>query len=309
MSLTPESLVVLLAALTVFGGLAMTVAGALGWTTQLPGRRRSRTEQTVRAWFGKDKTSARAWWARGNSRLGSAVIVGLLVWLITSWPMGGLITAAVVAGLPWLLTPGSGAKREIARLEAVGEWVRRLSDIHTVGVSLEQSVQRSLDRAPSPIRAEVSLVVSRLAAGWQPQDAYRAFADELNDATVDEVVALLILHAEDRGAGLSRALRDLADALQHELLMRREVEADREKPRTNDRWVTIFCLGIFGITMLSGGYVEPYTTVTGQLVLVGVGIGFVVVKFWMRSMAVTEPHPRFLSPADHAGHTGQGGKR
>ncbi|MGW7196199.1 type II secretion system F family protein [Streptomyces chryseus] len=306
MTLTLESLIVALASLSVVGGVLLAVAGTVGWVPSAAVRRRSRTEQKLRALIGRDD-SARAWWARDSSRVGAAAAVGLLVWLFTSWPMGGLITALVIVGLPWLMNPGSGAAREIARLEAVEEWVRRMSDIHTVGVSLEQSVQRSLETVPKAIQEEVTLLVSRLTAGWRPQDAYRAFADALNDATADEVVALLILHIEDRGAGLSRALRDLAEALQHEVLMRREVEADREKPRTNDRWVTIFCLGIFGLTMFSGAYVEPYTTLTGQMVLVGLGIGFVLVKFWMRRMAVIDPAPRFLSSADRAGGSNREG--
>ncbi|MFZ3492188.1 type II secretion system F family protein [Streptomyces sp. 5.8] len=301
MTLTLGALLAGLAGLAAVGGLALAVAGGVGWAPSTTVRRRSRTEQRIRAFLGKDPRSKTAWWAQGSSRLGAAVLVGMGVWLFTGWPMGGLLTVAVIVGLPWLLNTSGSGKGQIAKLEGVEEWVRRMSDIHTVGVSLEASVQRSLETVPKAIKEDVTLLVSRLTAGWLPQDAYRAFADDLNDATVDEVVALLILHVEDRGAGLSRAMRELAEALSHEVLMRREVEADRQKPRTNDRWVTIFCLLIFGMTMLSGGYVEPYNTVTGQVVLVGVGVGFVLVKIWMRKMAVIEPAPRFLSSADRSG--------
>jgi Flp pilus assembly protein TadB len=299
--LDPTSLLAALAAVAVIAGLFLAGAGITGWA-DAPARRRGRSQQRLRTALGLGPAPAHtAWWARGSTRLAGAFAAGLLVWLFTSWPMGGLVTAAVVVGLPWLLNPGAGAVREIARLEAVEEWVRRLSDIHTVGVSLEQSVQRSLQTVPAAIKDEVTLLVSRMAAGWNPQDAYRAFADELNDATADEVVALLILHIEDRGAGLSRALNDLASGLSQEVLSRREIEADRQKPRTNDRWVTIFCLTIFGVSMLSGAYTEPYTTAVGQLTLVGLGAAFILVKIWMRRMATIEPTPRFLSPADHAG--------
>ncbi|MFF4531556.1 type II secretion system F family protein [Streptomyces sp. NPDC001407] len=300
MTMTLSSLVAAVAAVAVVAGLVMAVAGGIGWAPGPP-RRRSRLEQRLRASLGLGGTNSSqptTWWARRSSRLGGALVLGLGVWLFSGWLMGGVVAAVIVAGLPWLLNSGSGAQEQIARLEAVEEWVRRLSDIHTVGVSLEQSIQRSLQTVPKPIAGEVTRLVSRLQAGWLPQDAYRAFADEMNDAICDEVAALLILHVEDRGAGLGRALNDLAAALSSEVLSRREVEADRQKPRTNDRWVTIFCLVIFAVSMLSGAYVEPYTTPMGQLVLVGLGIAFVLVKIWMRRMAVIEPSPRFLSSAD-----------
>ena len=301
MTLTTDSLAAALGGLAAVGGLLLAVAGLVGMAPA-PARRRSRTEQKLRAAFGKGNgPRPKAWWAQGRSRMAAAALLGLGVWLVTGWLMGGLVTAVVIIGLPWLLNPTAGSAVQIKRLEAVEEWVRRMSDIHTVGISLEQSVQRSLQTVPAPIAPEVTRLVSRMAAGWTPQQAYRTFADELNDATVDEVAALLILHVEDRGAGLSKALRDLAQALADEVLMRRDVDADREKTRTNDRWVTIFCLVIFGVSMLSGAYVQPYDTWFGRLLLTGIGVAFIAVKIWMRKMSSMPPAPRFLSPADQAG--------
>ncbi|MER6117943.1 type II secretion system F family protein [Streptomyces sp. NPDC001743] len=301
MTFTLSSLLAAFGGLAAVGGLVLAVAGGVGWAPSATVRRRSRLERKVRALFVKDARTPTSWWARGQARMAGAAVAGLGVWLFTSWLTGGLITVAVVLGLPWLLNTSGSGKSQIDKLEAIEEWVRRMSDIHTVGVSLEATIQRSLETVPKAIREEVQLLVSRQQAGWVPQDAYRAFADDLNDSMVDEVAALLILHVEDRGSGLSKAMRELADALQHEVLARREVEADRQKPRTNDRWVTIFCLGIFGITAFSGTYVEPYNTVTGQLVLAFVAVAFVLVKIWMRRMAILEPAPRFLSPADRSG--------
>lgn len=301
MTLTLSSLLAALAGLAAVGGLVVAVAGGVGWAPSTTVRRRSRLERKVRGFFVKDTRTPTSWWARGQTRLAGAVVAGLGVWLFTGWLVGGLLSVAVVTGLPWLLNTSGSGKGQIEKLEAIEEWVRRMSDIHTVGVSLEATIQRSLETVPKAIREDVRLLVSRQQAGWVPEHAYRAFADDLNDAMVDEVAALLILHVTDRGSGLSKAMRELAGALQHEVLSRREVEADRQKPRTNDRWVTIFCLGIFGVTAFSGTYVEPYNTVTGQLVLVFVAIAFVLVKVWMRRMAIIEPAPRFLSPADRSG--------
>ncbi|MFD8731456.1 type II secretion system F family protein [Streptomyces sp. NPDC059611] len=301
MTLTLSSLLAALAGLASVGGLVLAVAGGIGWTESPTVRRRSHLERQLRSFFVKDARTPISWWARGQTRLAGSAVAGLGVWLFTGWLLGGLVTIAVVIGLPWLLNTSGSGKGQIDKLEAIEEWVRRMSDIHTVGVSLEATIQRSLETVPKAIREDVRLLVARQQAGWVPQVAYRAFADEMNDAMVDEVVALLILHVEDHGSGLSKALRALAEALQHEVLSRREVEADRQKPRTNDRWVTIFCLAIFGVTAFSGTYVEPYDTLTGHLVLGFVAVAFVLVKIWMRRMAIIEPAPRFLSSADRSG--------
>ncbi|MFJ9574646.1 type II secretion system F family protein [Streptomyces bacillaris] len=301
MTLTLASLLAALGGLAAVSGLVAAVAGGIGWAPSSTVRRRGRLERKARALFVRDGRANTSWWASGQTRLAGAALAGLGVWLFSGWLTGGLVTVAVVVGLPWLLDTSGSGKGQIDKLEAIEEWVRRMTDIHTVGVSLEATVQRSLETVPKAIRDEVRLLAARQQAGWVPQDAYRAFADGMNDAMVDEVAALLILHVEDRGSGLSKGLRELAEVLQYEVLSRREVEADRQKPRTNDRWVTIFCLAIFGITAFSGSYVEPYDTVTGHLVLAFVAASFVLVKIWMRRMAFIEPTPRFLSPADRSG--------
>jgi len=228
----------------------------------------------------------------------AALVCGLGVWLETSWPLGGLVTALIVGGLPWLVSPRSASARQIEQLEAVEGWVRQLSDMHTVGVSLEQSIQSSLRSTPPAIREDVGQLVARLSAGWQPQRAYRAFADSLDDAATDEVVGLFLLHAEDRGHGLSGALSSLAQAVQDETRMRRDADAEQEKPRTNDRWVTGFCLGIFGLSALSATYVHPYTQPAGQLFVAVLGVCFIAVKLWMRRLSAVAPTPRFLQSAD-----------
>ncbi|MEZ0092481.1 type II secretion system F family protein [Streptacidiphilus sp. EB129] len=283
-------------------GLVLAVAGSVGWTPSTGSRRRTRGERRLRAVLGTDRSGARtAWWAARRTRLLAACAAGAGVWLATSWLLGGLLAACAVGGLQWMLNPGQEHAHQIARLEALEEWVRRMSDIHTVGISLEQAVVSSIRTVPGPIAVPVQQMVARLGAGWKPADAYRAFADDLNDSTSDMVVALMLLHVTDRGAGLGRALRELSAAVAEEVLMRRKVEADRAKPKANARWVTIFCLGVFGLSMFSGSYVQPYSTPLGVGVLVALALGFVGLLVWMRRMATMRPTARFLSPLDRTG--------
>ncbi|WP_232248239.1 type II secretion system F family protein [Streptacidiphilus rugosus] len=280
-------------------GLLVAVAAWAGWLEPAAPRRRGRGERKLRALAGVDGGAGRAaWWAGRRTRVLTGSLVLVVVWLATGWPMAGLLSGIAAANISWLFNPGREHAEKINRLEGLEEWVRRMSDIHTVGLSLEGAVIRSVATVPDSIAAPVRLLAGRLGAGWPPDGAYRAFADDLDDVTADMIVALMLLHVQDRGAGLGKALKDLSTSVAEEVLMRRKVEADRAKPRANMRWITVFCLVVFGLSTFSGAYTRPYSSVGGQLAMIAFAVVFVLLLVWMRRMANLRPVPRFLSRAD-----------
>ena len=171
-------------------------------------------------------------------------------WL-TGWLVAVLVVPAAAAGLPVLLSaPPASAK--IDRLEAMEEWTRSLSGVLTAGVGLEQALIATLRSTPDPIRPEVTRLASRLRARWSTEDALRAFADDLDDATGDVVAANLILGARRRGAGLASVLDALAESVAADVRARREIEADRAKPRATARWVTLITVSVLAFLALTG---------------------------------------------------------
>jgi Flp pilus assembly protein TadB len=220
--------------------------------------------------------------------------VGVLAWLVTGWPLALLAGPVAVVGLPMLLSSSSATAR-IERLEAMEEWTRSLSGVLTVGVGLEQALVATLRSTPAPIVLEVTRLVARLRARWGTEDALRAFADELDDATGDLVAANLILGARRRGAGLASVLEGLAESVAADVRARREVEADRAKPRATARWVTLISASVLIVLALSGTYVEPYQSPLGQVILVGLLSAYVAALIWMKRMAIGRALPRFLA--------------
>jgi Flp pilus assembly protein TadB len=223
--------------------------------------------------------------------------VGVVAWLITGWPLAVLMAPAAAVGLPMLLAAPPAAAR-IGRLEAMEEWTRSLSGVLTVGVGLEQALVATLRSTPAPITGEVSRLVARLRARWTTEDALRAFAEELDDATGDLVAANLILGARRRGAGLASVLEGLAESVAADVRARRQVEADRAKPRATARWVTLISASVLVILAVSGPYVEPYRSPLGQLILLALLSAYVGTLIWMRRMAMGRPLPRFLEPRE-----------
>ena len=126
--------------------------------------------------------------------------------------MVGLLVAVAVPGTPWLFGVGKAEQRAIARIEAVGEWTRRLKDVSGTGQGLQQAIIGTIGSVPPGVEDEVRLLAARLQAGWMARSALLAFADEIADPVCDQVVAALILHLSDRGERLGDVLGSIAGA-------------------------------------------------------------------------------------------------
>lgn len=231
---------------------------------------------------------------RTRALLLAGAALGLVGWLITGWILALVIAPVAAIGLPILLSAPPAAT-QIARLEAMEEWTRSLSGVLTVGIGLEQALVATLRSTPAPIADDVQRLVTRLRARWDTEKALRAFADELDDATGDLIAANLILGARRRGAGLASVLEGLAESVGADVRARRQVEADRAKPRATARWVTVISASVLVVLALSGTYVEPYRTPVGQVLLVLLLSAYVATLIWMRRMAAGKPLPRFLA--------------
>ncbi|WP_236700723.1 type II secretion system F family protein [Allosalinactinospora lopnorensis] len=181
------------------------------------------------------------------------------------------------------------------------EWVRQLASRLSAGIVVEQALVASAQTAPTAVRAEVARLSARLRNGWPSSEALRRFADELASPVGDLVVAELSLAATRQGAGVSQSLSQLADLVAEEVAMHRQIEAERARPRLTARLVTIIAVIAAGFLALSGEYMQPYASATGQIALAGIGMVFIAAMIWMRRMTATRPGPRFLQPAESSG--------
>ena len=241
---------------------------------------------------------------RHQVRLVLAVGGGLLGFAVTGLALMVLVIPVAVLGLPRLFgTPASAA--DVDRLEALEEWTRNLAGVLAVWVSLEQAIAATLRSTPEPIRPPVQTLVARLATRWPTDAALRAFADDLHDATGDLVAASLILSAQRRGAGLVAVLDGLAASVAEDVRARRQIEADRAKPRATARAVTLITLGVLALLALNRTYIHPYTTPTGQALLAVLLSGYVATLLAMRRMTSSTPTPRFLTAHPTAGDPAQ----
>lgn len=277
------------------GGLVLTVVALIG-TSKPPGPPSRTGRLLLRTWQGSGTNRQEQ--QRHQALLLAAVLAGAVAFLITGLPVVGVLVAVAVPGAPWLFSVGKAERRAIARIEAVGEWTRRLKDVSGTGQGLQQAIIGTVATAPEEINPEVRDLAARLQAGWLGRTALLAFADEIGDPVCDQVVAALILHLTDRGERLGDVLGSIANAAAAEVATRREVEAKRTQPRFAVRFLTVMTLLILGYGLLNPDYMAPYGTPTGQLVMVTLGGLFVALLAWVRQMS-TPPRPtRVLASPD-----------
>jgi Flp pilus assembly protein TadB len=241
------------------------------------------------------------WWAGLGSARKTGLLIGaaagVLLGVVTGWWVLALVLPLAVFALPTLLARSESAVT-IERMSGMAEWVRGLAGVMTAGQSIEGAIVVSLKSAPAAIRPEVARLVYRLRAHWSTPMALRAFANDLNDATGDKIVAALLMGVAKRGDGLARVLVGLSEATADDVRVRREIESERDKPRSTARLVTLLSLIGVGIFAAAGEYLAPYGTPTGQLVLAVLLTGYVGSLVWLRRMSVLPPLPRFLVGRD-----------
>lgn len=277
------------ATMALIGGALLLLAGLRKAPVKTaPPRRRS----TVRRYgdlLGADLRTRRLRVAGGVGFL-----IGLLLAVLQGWLVAIIIVPAAFVGIPMLVMTGEG-KKSIERIEAMEEWTRSLAGVIGAGVGLEQAIQATLSRStPEVIRPEVATLAARLNARWSTTAALRAFAEDLDDATGDAIVAGLLLAAERRGPGLSPMLEGIAERAAEDVRNRRKVEADLAKPRGTARWVTIITVVVLGGMVFNGSYIAPYGTPIGQMILMMLLSLYVGALLWMRQMSRGEQMPRFL---------------
>jgi Flp pilus assembly protein TadB len=240
-------------------------------------------------------TVLRVRFERHTLRLAIAIGAGVLVGAGTGWPVAALLAAAACWGVPALFTESKAQAATIARVEGVAGWAEMLRDTMAGAAGLEQAIAASAAVAPLPIRRDVATLAARLER-QRLGPALRAFADDVADPTCDLVVAALLLAAEHQASRLGELLGTLATAARDQATMRLRVEAGRARTRTSVKVIVAITLGLaLFLAVLNRGYLAPYSSGVGQLVLLVVGALFAAAFAWLAKMTRPAEPARFLA--------------
>jgi len=228
--------------------------------------------------------------ALGFSALGAAVVA----LIATRWIAGGALTAAAVWFAPRVVGGRNARARAIARTEAIAAWAEMLRDTLAGAAGLEETIVATTRIAPDPIRFEVRSLGARLEHQALPE-ALRAFAEEMADPTADLVASALSLAATSPTRNLGALLGTLAASARAQASLQLRIDAGRARTRSAVRIVTGFtvCFAV-GMVVLNRGYLEPFDTLFGQLVLAAIGACFAGAFVMLAHMAQTSTPERVL---------------
>lgn len=219
-----------------------------------------------------------------NNRLSSknlkrvllGVGIGLSVWLVT-----GILVAGILLGVGVGVFRGRlGSKKSTHHLteksEAIASWTEMLHSIFLAGGGIEKAITSSAQIAPEPIRLEVQKLASRLE-NQSIQDALYLFSHEMKHPASDKIVAVLTLSALKGATHIAELLRSQAESIRADSRVVLEFEAGRSRHRTSASIVMGATLAVAaGLYFFEAGYLDPYRSFPGYLVLLIVGLGFML---------------------------------
>jgi Flp pilus assembly protein TadB len=241
-----------------------------------------------------------------------ALVAGAGAIAVTHWPVAMIAAVLAVLFLPRIVS-SRASQHQMAVLEGLEQWTRRLSDLLMASRGLDDALETSARHAPAAIASPVAALGHRLAARTPAEAALRAFAADVADPAGDRIAAALIIATGRRGGAARDVLNALASMLARDVAARREIEADRAQHRTTVKWLTVFVLGFTVFAVLNRAYSAPFGTLPGQLVLALVMALYAGGLAWLSRLGSVPVPGRFLalpaigsaaSPAAHYARPG-----
>jgi len=237
------------------------------------------------------------WPADLGRRLVLAAIGALLLGVATRWPVAAAGGAALGYFSTELLSPTRARHAPIERTEAIAVWAEQLRDTMAAASGLQQAIVATAPLAPEPIRKELESLAAR-AGRERLTPLLHELAEELRDPTADLVITALALAAAGEAQDVSEVLSQIAASARDDAVMRRFVDASRARTRTAVRAISAIALvTLVALLVIGHGYMKPYSSVAGQVVLAIVFCCYGGGIWMLQRMGRETPPERLLAPA------------
>lgn len=235
------------------------------------------------------RTSDGAIGERTVLRLGGALGVGLVVFLLTQWVVMAVAGVATVLAMPYLRGRQSEQRVRLAKAEALPVWCEMLRDLLQGAHGLETVIKTTAPVAPVALRHDTQLLAADLGR-MSLRDALMAFADRVADPICDQVVMGLRIEGGEVGS----VLGSIADSARNALEVRRRVESGRASTRWTARFtIAVTVLFALGLSIFDRKYLTAYDG-WGQFLLVIV-LAFFAGGLWLMALVTRgEPPKRLL---------------
>ena len=227
-----------------------------------------------------------------------AVIMAVLAYAVTQWITLAALVGVSVALFWGRLSPGKQTASLAERGDCIASWIETLYGTIAAGGGFEKAIAVSARSAPEAIREPVANLAARLEVAPLPL-AMRDFARDMAHPACDKVATALTLASVKGAQNIVGLLRAQAVSVRHESQLLRSQQAGRVKFLTSARIVIGATLAVaVGIYLFDDGYLEPYNSAFGQLMLAVVGAGFMGGYALLVKMGRADPPPRYFEMAE-----------
>jgi tight adherence protein B len=281
--------------MTAVGGLVGLLMAFGGWLAFTGIRRADRPAAGTSRQAWRDR-----WTAASTPRIAIAAGVGLVVGVLTRWPVAAVLAALFSYAAPVLLGMGRTDARTQATLEAIASWVEAMRGEIRSYAGVEQAIRGTAGMAKAQIAAEFQALADALEHGVRLRVAMGAFRRDLAHPAADLVGISLVKAATSHAGNLAEQLNDLAQSVRDDVAARERIQISQTEGRTSARLVILIVaavgvgLYLFNRTML------PLGDLRGQLVLAIVSAMWAAAGLWLHHLASTPPAPRVFKTHDEA---------
>jgi tight adherence protein B len=214
--------------------------------------------------------------------------------IVTGWIVVAVSVALLVAAIPGIGRPYIQTRNEQELVDGIATWTEQLRDTLAGAHGLEQAIVATSVHAPLVLQAHVKKLASFIGYG-SLEDGIRRFGDDLDNSTADFVVAALVTASQHQARDLGMLLTQIAQCARDESKMRSRIWVGRARTRSAIKIIaTVIASFVLGLFAFNRTYLQPYSSIQGQVVLSVILGVFAVSLSLMQSMAkIIEPE-RFV---------------
>jgi tight adherence protein B len=229
--------------------------------------------------------------------MAAGVAAAVLILLVSRNLVFAVIGGSAVVLWPMIAGGGKLERAGLTKLEGLAQWVEALRDLIQQDAGLESAIPKTVDGAADVLAAPLSRMKQRLRVKVPLPAVLSLFADDLDDAKADQVVAALSLAARQKGGKLSAVLTAQAEALREELDIRTKVMRERNSIRREAAQVAVLSAAlILGASLFTPPAIPNGDTGAASTLLpLLLAAAYLFVFSRVRKLAEPEREPRFLS--------------
>jgi Flp pilus assembly protein TadB len=222
----------------------------------------------------------------GVRRLGMSLGTGLVVYLLTGWLIASTGCALLILAVSIGAAKSASTRRDERIAEAIALWSEQLRDTLAAAHGLQQTIVATAPHAPTMIRQAVARLAAALPYGSVSQ-SLRQFALEVDHSSAA---------TEHEARDVASLLGHLAQCARDEAQMHQRVWVGRARTRTAVKIIMGTVIGfVAALMLLNRDYLDPYSTPSGQLTLVGIFAVFAVALIMLQRGSRILLPDRFIS--------------